>query len=287
MSPGDRILYVYIQYIYYMYMLFNWAQLGELDLHPFHRLCPLVAVLGFKDFPLMLSLCVFFPTCRALLLLTSTASARSQWALPDLNCQVPRLQWALPDLNSKRQIARSQWALPDLATARPQDRKWPLPAPQQQVSTASAKIAVGTAGPQQPAPRSQCALPDLNSKRQIAVGTPRPQQQGPRSQWALPGPTSKRARARSQLALPDPTSKRQIAVATTGPQQQGPDRSGHYTGPHQQAQDRGAHYRTSTARARSQLALDPTSKRQIAVGTAGPEQQAPDRSGHYQTSTAS
>ena len=66
----------------------------------------------------------------------------------------------LPDLNSKRQIAayhrtstasaRSQWALADLKSKR--------------------QSAVGTAGPQQKAPRSQWArIPDLNSKLQITV----------------------------------------------------------------------------------------------------------------------
>ena len=114
---------------------------------------------------------------------TSTASTRSQWALPDLHRELripvgtagpqPRLpgcsghcrtstatsrsQWALPDLNRELQIPGSQWALPDL------NRELQIP--------------VGTAGPQPRLPdrsghcrtstatsSSQWALPDLNGK---------------------------------------------------------------------------------------------------------------------------
>ena len=49
---------------------------------------------------------------------TSTASARSQWALPDFNASA-RSQWALPDFNGKRQssvgIAGPQLREPDLS----------------------------------------------------------------------------------------------------------------------------------------------------------------------------
>ena len=212
MSPGDRILYVYIQYIYYMYMLFNWAQLGELDLHPFHRLCPLVAVLGFKDFPLMLSLCVFFPTCRALLLLTSTASARSQWALPDLNCKCQdrsghcrtstasaRSQWALPDLNCKCQDRSGHYRTSTASVnCKCQDRSGHY-----RTSTASAKIAVGTAGPQQQAPDRSGHSQTSTARAQIAVGTTGPHQQASKGQMQVP---------RSQWALPDLNCKCQLQV---------------------------------------------------------------------------
>ena len=84
---------------------------------------------------------------------TSTASCRSQWALPDLNRDF--------------QVA--------VGTAGPQPR---------------AQIPVGTAGPQPRVPdtsgycrtliaisRLQWALPDLNREFQIAVGTARPQRE--------------------------------------------------------------------------------------------------------------
>ena len=133
---------------------------------------------GFEKRLLVLKTCVFFPTCQVMVVRfyqscspppppphpppphrspdpsghcwTSTASCRSQWALPDLHreLKIPvgtagpqprapdpnghcrtstassRSQWALPDLNRDFQIAghcrtstatsRSQWALPDL-----------------------------------------------------------------------------------------------------------------------------------------------------------------------------
>ena len=120
---------------------------------------------------------------------TSTASARSQWAL---HCRTSTAssgsQWALPDLNRDFQVAvgtaghqprlpttadlnrsRSQWALPDL------NRELQIP-----VGTAGPQprlLPVGTAGPQPRLPdrsghcrtstatsRSQWALPDLNGK---------------------------------------------------------------------------------------------------------------------------
>eukprot|EP00435_Cladocopium_sp_Y103_P066934 s49_g29.t1 len=102
---------------------------------------------------------------------------RSQWALPDLICQIkiavgtagpqlrapepsgrrtstasPRSQWALPDLNHEPQISAS--------TAGPQPRA-PDPSGHCRTSTAS--------------PRSQWALPDLNREPQIPVGTAGPQ----------------------------------------------------------------------------------------------------------------
>ena len=83
---------------------------------------------------------------------TSTASSRSQWALPDLNYDfqvavgrtptaTSRLQWALPDLNCDFQIA--------VGTAGPQPR----------VPDRSGHCRTSTA-----TSRSQWALPDLNGK---------------------------------------------------------------------------------------------------------------------------
>ena len=73
---------------------------------------------------------------------TSTASARSQWALPDLNCErqisvgTARLQPRAPDLSghcrTSTASARCQWALPELNRER--------------------QISVGTAGPHLGAP---------------------------------------------------------------------------------------------------------------------------------------
>ena len=101
---------------------------------------------------------------------TSTASARSQWALPDLHreLQIP-VGTAGPQLRGCSGHSRSQWALPDL------NRDF--------------QIAVGTAGPQPRAPDAsghcrtstasfqicQWALPDLNRELQIPVGTAGPQ----------------------------------------------------------------------------------------------------------------
>ena len=81
---------------------------------------------------------------------TSTASSRSQWALPDLpgcsgHCRTStatsRSQWALPDLNRDFQIA--------VGTAGPQPR---LPDRSGHCRTSTATS------------RSQWALPDLNGK---------------------------------------------------------------------------------------------------------------------------
>ena len=82
---------------------------------------------------------------------TSTASSRSQWALPDLNREL-QIAVALPDLNRDFQIA--------VGTAGPQPRA-PDPSGHSRTSTASS--------------RSQWALPDLNRDFQIAVGTAGPQ----------------------------------------------------------------------------------------------------------------
>ena len=98
---------------------------------------------------------------------TSTASSRSQWALPDLNRELqipvgtagpqPRLPGRSGHCRTSTATSRSQWALPDL------NRDF--------------QIALGTAGPQPRLPgrsghcrtstatsRSQWALPDLNGK---------------------------------------------------------------------------------------------------------------------------
>ena len=141
---------------------------------------------------------------------TSTASSRSQWALPDLNrdFQVavgtagpqPRLPGRSGHCRTSTASSRSQWALPDL------NRDF--------------QVAVGTAGPQPRLPgcsghcrtstatsRSQWALPDLNRDFQVAVGTAGPQPRLPgrsghcrtstatsRSQWALPDLNGKNVR---------------------------------------------------------------------------------------------
>ena len=111
---------------------------------------------------------------------TSTATSRSQWALPDLNRDFqiavgtagpqPRLPDRSGHCRTSTATSRSQWALLDL------NRHF--------------QIAVGTAGPQPPLPdrsghcrtstatsRSQWALPDLNRNFQIAVGTAGPQRE--------------------------------------------------------------------------------------------------------------
>ena len=80
---------------------------------------------------------------------TSTASSRSQWALPDLNRE---LQIAVPDLNRDFQVA--------VGTAGPQPRA-PDRSGHCRTSTATS--------------RSQWALPDLNRELQIPVGTAGPQ----------------------------------------------------------------------------------------------------------------
>ena len=182
---------------------------------------------------------------------TSTASARSQWALPDPNCKCMIAVGTPGPLNSKRQIR--------VGTPGPLNHK--------------RQIAVGTTGPQQQAPdhtghcqtstasaRSQWALPDpnckcmiavgtpgpLNSKRQIAVGTTGPQLQVPDRSGHYRAPT---ASARSQWALPDLNSKRQIAVGTNS------------SGPHTaSARTQWAAYRTSSVSSRSR-----NGKRQIAA----------------------
>ena len=71
---------------------------------------------------------------------TSTASSRSQWALPGLNCE---LQIAVGTAGPQTATSRSQWALPDL------NRDF--------------QIAVGTAGPQ---PR----LPDRSGHCRTSTG---------------------------------------------------------------------------------------------------------------------
>ena len=251
---------------------------------------PLPLLFLFSSSPLLLLIRVFLTTgC------TSTASSRSQWAILQLHVHdrsghsrtstaSARSELALPDLNSKRQIAvgtagpqlqapdrsghcrtstassRSQWALPGLNCKR--------------------QIAVGTAClTSTTSARSQWAIPDLNSKRQIAVGTAGSQQQVPdrsghyRTSIASAGRQiavgmqyrTSTASARSQWALPHLNSKRQIA----GAQQQAPDRSwqcGTSTG-------RSGHYQQASC--------------SIAVGAAGPQPPVPDRSGRCWTSKAS
>ena len=144
---------------------------------------------------------------------TRTGS-RSQWALPDLNCELqisvgtagPQLR--APDLSGHCQTStassRSQWALPDL--------------------NCEVQISVGTAGPQLRAPdlsghcrtstassRSQWALPDLNCELQISVGTARPQLRAPDLSGHCRTST---ASSRSQWALPDLNCELQVSVGT-------------------------------------------------------------------------
>eukprot|EP00435_Cladocopium_sp_Y103_P062580 s635_g24.t1 len=82
---------------------------------------------------------------------TSTASSRSQWALPDLNREF-RSQWALPDLNREFQIA--------VGTAGPQPRA-PDPRPVTAWSWRSGSRVTRE--------------PDLNREPQIPVGTAGPE----------------------------------------------------------------------------------------------------------------
>eukprot|EP00435_Cladocopium_sp_Y103_P060238 s129_g22.t1 len=117
---------------------------------------------------------------------TSSASSRSQWALPDVNrdCQIPvgtaGPQLRAADRSGQRRTStassRSQWATPDLnrefqiavGNAGPQPRV-PDPSEQRQTSTASS--------------RSQWATPDLNHELQIPVGNAGPQ---PPDRMSLP-----------------------------------------------------------------------------------------------------
>ena len=113
---------------------------------------------------------------------TASASSRSQWALPDLMCelQIPvgnaGPQPRAPDPSGQRRTStassRSQWATPDLngelpipvGNAGPQPRA-PDPSGQRRTSTASS--------------RSQWATPDLNGELPIPVGNAGPQLRGP------------------------------------------------------------------------------------------------------------
>ena len=95
---------------------------------------------------------------------TSTASSRSQWALPDLHRELqipvgsagpqPRVADRSGHCRTSTATSRSQWALPPRA---------PDPSGHCRTSTASC--------------RSQWALPDLNRDFQIAVGTAGPQRE--------------------------------------------------------------------------------------------------------------
>ena len=76
----------------------------------------------------------------------------------------------------------------------------------------------------------------------------------------------------------------QISGGTAGPQSRPPEPSGHCRT--SRAPDLNPQCQTSTASARSQLALpDLNRERQISVGTARPQPRAPDLSRHCQTST--
>ena len=148
--------------------------------------------------------------CRA-----QTASARSRWALPDLNQERQISVGTARPQHTATKSARSQRALPDLNRKR--------------------QISVGTARPQ---PRSQWALPDLNRELQISAG-PKPRApdlgghcrtstKSARSQWVLPDLNilqprapdlsghcrTSTASARSQWALPGLNQERQISVGT-------------------------------------------------------------------------
>ena len=141
---------------------------------------------------------------------TSTASCRSQRRT---STATSRSQWALPDLNRELQIP--------VGTA----------GPQPQAPDRSGHCRTSTASS-----RSQWALPDLNRELQIGVGTAGPQPRAPdpsghcrtstascRSQRRTSTATS-----RSQWALPDLNRELQIAVGTAGPQPRAPDPSGHW-----------------------------------------------------------
>ena len=109
---------------------------------------------------------------------TSSASSRSQWALPDLNCKrliavgnagpQPRAPDPSGHCRTSCASSRSQWATPDLnrelqipvGNAGPQQRA-PDPSGQRRTSTASS--------------RSQWATPDLNCEVHIPVGNAGPQ----------------------------------------------------------------------------------------------------------------
>eukprot|EP00435_Cladocopium_sp_Y103_P017016 s1749_g4.t1 len=161
--------------------------------------------------------------CRTLLLRLLLASSRSQWALPELICQLQiavgtaGLHLPAPDRSghcrTSAASSRSQWALPDF------NRELQIP--------------VGTAGlqPRAPDPSGHCRTSTASS----------------RSQWALPGFNRELqipvgiAGLEPRWALPDLNRDCQIPVGTAGLEPRAPDRSGHS--------------RTSTGTARSQWAL--------------------------------
>eukprot|EP00435_Cladocopium_sp_Y103_P032362 s602_g8.t1 len=153
---------------------------------------------------------------------TSSASSRSQWAVPDFICQLQiedpsdtaGLHLPAPDRSghcwtssassdrsghcrTSSASFRSQWALPDFSR--------------------EPQIAVGQL-------RSQWALPDFICQLQIAVGTAGLQ---PRAADRSGHCRTSAASRRSQWALPDISREPQIAVGTTGLEPQLPDRSGH------------------------------------------------------------
>ena len=165
---------------------------------------------------------------------TSTASSRSQWALPDLTVVTAGPQPQAPDLSGH--CRRSQWSLPDL------NRKLQI-----SVGTAgpnsdhcrASTLQMDTAAPQPQAPdlsghcrASQWSLPDIN----LPDGHCRTSTASSRSQWALPDLTVVTAGHQpSRWTLPDLNHKLQISVGT--------------------ARDHSGHCRTSTASPRSQCAL--------------------------------
>eukprot|EP00435_Cladocopium_sp_Y103_P007032 s3442_g2.t1 len=117
---------------------------------------------------------------------TSIATARSQWALPDLNREL--------------QIS--------VGNAGPQPRG-PDPSGQRRTSTASA--------------RSQWAVPDLNREVQIPMGNAGPQPRAPDPSGQRRTST---ASSRSQWATPDLNRELPIPVGNAGPQPRAPDPSG-------------------------------------------------------------
>ena len=118
---------------------------------------------------------------------TSTASARSQWALPD------------PNLSRERQFsmgipsARCQWALPDPNLSR--ERPVLNGHYERQMS-----VGTGTAGPQPRAPdlSGHCRTPTLTASAS--------------SDWALPDPNRERS-AGPQLREPDLSGHCRTSIA--------------------------------------------------------------------------
>ena len=104
---------------------------------------------------------------------TSAASSRAQWALQDLNRQLP-IEVGTAGLQPAKLL--SQWAPPGLSRRSPDTsghRGPQTPAPGRsghcRASTGEAPIPVGTAGPHRAKPRSQWAPPGSTARKKVRI----------------------------------------------------------------------------------------------------------------------